>query len=63
MHILESFATSCGLKIDKPYIYEKYYPLNIEKYIILETHDNKYQAKNYDYWQDVPSFDYKPYQV
>lgn len=53
MHILESFSTSCGLKIDKPYIYEKYYPLNIEKYIILETHDNKYQAKNYDYWQEV----------
>jgi hypothetical protein len=53
MHILESFATSCGLKIDKPYIYEKYYPLNIDKYIILETHDNKYQAKNYDYWQEA----------
>lgn len=53
MHVLESFATSCGLKINRPYIYEKYYPLNIEKYIVLETNDSKYQAKNYDYWQEV----------
>ena len=59
MHILESFATSCGLKIDKPYIYEKYYPLNLDKYIIIETNDSKYQAKNYDYWQEVVNLIHK----
>jgi hypothetical protein len=53
MHLVESLATSCGLKIDKPYIYEKYYPLNFDKYIIIETHDSKNPAKNYDYWQEV----------
>jgi hypothetical protein len=55
MHILEAFATSSGLKISKPYIYEKYYPLNFDKYIIIETNDSKYQSKNYDYWQEVIS--------
>jgi hypothetical protein len=53
MHVLEAFATSSGLKISKPYIYEKYYPLNFDKYIIIETNDAKYQSKNYDYWQEV----------
>ena len=53
MHTLESFATSCGVKINKPYIYEKYYPLNFDKYIILDTNDGKAPAKNYDYWQEV----------
>lgn len=53
MHVLEAFATSSGLKISKPYIYEKYYPLNFDKYIIIETNDIKYQSKNYDYWQEV----------
>jgi hypothetical protein len=53
MHTLESFATSCGVKINRPYIYEKYYPLNFDKYIILDTNDNKAPAKNYDYWQEV----------
>jgi hypothetical protein len=53
MHVLEAFATSSGLKISKPYIYDKYYPLNFEKYIIIETNDPKYQSKNYDYWQEV----------
>jgi len=53
MHVLEAFATSSGLKISKPYIYDKYYPLNFEKYIIIETNDAKYQSRNYDYWQEV----------
>lgn len=53
MHTLESFALSCGLKISKPFIYEKYYPLNMDNYIIIETNNEKNQAKNYDYWQEV----------
>lgn len=55
MHVLEAFAASSGLKISKPYIYEKYYPLNFDKYLIIETNDSKYQSKNYDYWQEVVS--------
>lgn len=53
MHTIEAFATSCGLKISKPYIYEKYYPIYLKKYIIIDTNDAKYQSKNYDYWQEV----------
>jgi len=53
MHLLESLATSCGLKINKPFIYDKYYPLNFDKYIFLETNDPKNPASNYDYWQEV----------
>lgn len=53
MHTIEAFASSCGLKISKPYIYEKYYPIYLNKYIVIETNDVKYQSKNYDYWQEV----------
>ena len=33
MHVIESYATTCGLKIDEPFIYEKYVPLVTDKYI------------------------------
>jgi hypothetical protein len=33
MHVVESYATTCGLKIDKPFIYEKFVPMVTEKYI------------------------------
>jgi hypothetical protein len=53
MHQLEAFASSCGLKISNPFIYEKYYPVNFSNFIVIDTNDTKYQAKNYDYWQEV----------
>ena len=37
MHILESHASYDNLKIDLPQIYEKYYPVNAEKYITIDT--------------------------
>lgn len=51
MHIIESYATSCGLKIDKPYATSKFFPLNVDKYITF--HPFSKEAKNYDYWQEV----------
>lgn len=51
MHLVESYATNCGLKIDKPYIFEKFFPLGFEKYITFETSTDP--AKDYDYWNDV----------
>jgi len=52
MHIIESYATSCGAKISKPYIYEKFFPIAIDKYITLQTVSAP-ESKKYDYWQEV----------
>jgi hypothetical protein len=51
MHLVESYATNCGLKIDKPHIFEKFFPLGFEKYITFETSTDP--ARDYDYWHDV----------
>jgi hypothetical protein len=52
MHILEQYALNCGLKISKPYIYEKYYPLPFEKYITFNPF-GKFNSRKYSYWQEV----------
>jgi hypothetical protein len=52
MHILEQYALNCGLKIDKPFIYEKYYPVPFEKYITFNPF-GKFNSRKYSYWQDV----------
>jgi hypothetical protein len=52
MHILEQYSLACGLKIGKPYIYEKYFPLPFEKYITFNPF-GKFNSRKYSYWQDV----------
>jgi hypothetical protein len=52
MHLIERYATSCGVKIGKPYIYETFFPIPVEKYISFQPF-SKYQSKNYDYWDEV----------
>ena len=52
MHIIEAYATNSGLKIDKPFIYEKYFPLKSEKFITLH-HPFKYDSRKYDHWDSV----------
>ena len=51
MHLLERYATSCGVKIGKPYIYDSYFPITSEKFITFQPFSKP--AKNYDYWQEV----------
>ncbi len=51
MHLIESYAASCGLKINKPFIYTNFFPLNTQKYISFQPFSKP--SKNYDYWQDV----------
>lgn len=51
MHLVETYATNCGLKIDKPHLTEKLYPLDVDKYITF--HPFSKPCKNYDYWQTV----------
>lgn len=51
MHLIERYALGTGAKIDKPYIYEDYFPISIDKYITF--HPIGGSAKNYEHWQEV----------
>lgn len=51
MHLIETYALTCGAKINKPYIYEKYIPLPLNEYIVLQPHSKP--SKTYDLWQEV----------
>ena len=53
MHLVESFALNTGLKIDKPYIYEKFFPRPVKgEYITLQPF-GKYDSRKYAYWGEV----------
>jgi hypothetical protein len=52
MRLLDTYALATASKIDKPYIFEQYFPLPFEKYITIQG-QSKYEAKDYAYWQDV----------
>ena len=52
MHLVEAYATSSGLKINKPYIYTNFFPITSSKYICFHPF-SKFPSKNYDYWQEV----------
>jgi hypothetical protein len=54
MHLIERYATSCGIKIDKPFINELFFPIPFENYITFQPF-SKYSSKNYDYWEEVIS--------
>lgn len=52
MRLLDTYAVNCGAKIDKPYLYETYFPLPMEKFITFQA-QSKFESKDYSYWQDV----------
>ena len=52
MHVVESYATNLGLKIDKPEIYESYYPIGDFDYITLSLGGHG-ENVFYKHWQDV----------
>jgi hypothetical protein len=52
MHILEQYALNCGVKIDQPYICDKFFPVPCEKYITFHPF-GKFNSRKYDYWSDV----------
>lgn len=52
MHFLERYALSCGVKIDKPFILEQYYPIAMDKYVVFQT-SGKGNSRQYDYWVKV----------
>lgn len=52
MHLVEQYALSCGVKIDKPFIETSYFPIVPQKYITLHA-SSRIQSKTYDYYKDV----------
>ena len=46
MHILESYALTCGAKVDTPYVYEQFLALPFEKYVVFADF-------RYEYYQEV----------
>jgi len=53
MHVLESYALQNDLKIDRPSIYEKFFPLAVDNFITLDTSNLGTSALSYDHWQLV----------
>lgn len=51
MHLIETYATNCGLKISEPFIYEKYIVLPEGRFVVFQPHTKP--SKTYDLWQDV----------
>ena len=41
MHILEQYALNCGLKINKPYILDTFFPMIYDKYISFHANDQE----------------------
>jgi hypothetical protein len=48
----ETYALTTGLKISKPHIYTKFFPVPFEKYIVVQPRA-KFPSRCYDYWDDV----------
>lgn len=51
MHLAQLYSLTSGQRVDKINILEKYYPLNLEKYILF--HPFTKPSKSFSYWQDV----------
>ena len=52
MHILDHYALSCGLKNDKPFITEDFFPNPYEKYICINN-ESSIDSLKYSFWPDV----------
>lgn len=59
MHILEQYSLACGVKIKKPFIFEKFFPLPFSKYIVFHA-PSKFSSRKYDYWKQTIEL-IKPY--
>ena len=53
MHVLESYALQNDLKIDRPLIFERFFPLAVENYITVDTSALGTNSLAYDHWQQV----------
>lgn len=53
MHLIEKYSLETGLKIGKPDVYEKYYPLPFSGKYITQYVEQSIPSMQYDYWEDV----------
>ena len=53
MHLIETYALNCGLKIEKPHIKLEEVELPKKKYITLHTHCDKGSARDYNNWHNI----------
>lgn len=70
MHLLETYAVSCGAQIGRCFIKEESIPLPKKRYITFHGFNPKGSSRQYKYWQIVidallhnESFDYEILQV
>ena len=52
MRLLDTYALAAGAKIDKPFIFDQFFPLVYDKYVTFQA-QTKFESKDYSYWQDV----------
>ena len=56
MHVLESYALQDNFKIDRPSIYEKFFPMaTLGDYITIDTSSDD-ESNKYSYWMMVLDF-------
>lgn len=51
MHLLDSYSLQSGMKISKPFVLEKYFPLPFDKYITFQPFSK--ESKSYSYYLEV----------
>lgn len=57
MNILEKYSTTCGTKIKEPYVAHSYFPMHLDKYIVIDNR-NRNIFNTYDLYDDVISYIY-----
>jgi len=51
-HLIDTYATASGFKIDQPYLYQQFFPVPFKKYILFHAGGNQ-PAKHYDFYGEV----------
>ena len=55
MDLASIYSTTTGIALDRPVVYETFYPIEFTDYIIIHPSSGN-PCKNYDYWQEVINF-------
>jgi ADP-heptose:LPS heptosyltransferase len=53
LHLLDLYSLSVGAKVSQPYVFEKFFPLTVDKYITFQPFSSKVPSKCYDLWSQV----------
>jgi len=55
MNLAEIYSSTSNIPLDVPYLYESFYPIDTDKYIVIHPSSGN-PCKNYDYWQEVVDY-------